>query len=177
MGEFGVLLACSALGLVFAWSAVAKLARFQEWSSTLARYRLGDGVTKIARVGVPLVEIATAALLLTSVSRAGAASTLLLVAGFSLAILRARRVEGDRLPCGCFGKAKARDYRVMLMRNALLAVLAAVILLSGREVAVLGSLGAPGGADALPVLLVGVGAVSAAWMVWAITSMSRGGRS
>lgn len=157
-------LAAAALGLVFAWSGVAKVLRFSRWRAALDGYGL-SGVGPALALAVPLVELAVPALMLSSRSRAGAALALGLLALFSAAILRARAARGDRLPCGCFGGADERDYRMMLARNATLGLLAAVVLARGRDLQPLEDLGAPDAADIVPVVLVVVGVVMIVWLL------------
>lgn len=157
-------LAAVGLGLVFAWSGVAKVFRFSRWRAALDGYGL-SGVGPTLALAVPVVELAVPALMLSAHSRAGAALALGLLALFSATILRARAARGDRLPCGCFGGADERDYRLMLARNATLGLLAAVVLARGRDLQPLEGLGAPDAADIVPVILVVVGAVMIAWLL------------
>ena len=146
---------------VFAWAAVAKIARPGRWRSALARYRLGPSLERIAAYGVPAAEGGVVALLLWGDPRAGAAFALALVSAFSLVVLRARALSGDRVPCGCFGAASTRDYREMLGRNALLAAGAGTLLFAeGRA-----SWVAPDGNEVVAVTLTAVGALLVTWLV------------
>jgi ABC-type proline/glycine betaine transport system permease subunit len=96
------------------------------------------------------------------------------VSAFSLAILRRRSVEGDRFPCACFGRSTTRDYRVMLIRNLLVAVTGAVVMLGGSGVSVFDGLRAPGPGELLPAALVVGGVALITWMVvQASTSLRR----
>ncbi|MGH2753684.1 MAG: MauE/DoxX family redox-associated membrane protein [Actinomycetota bacterium] len=165
------------LGVVFAWSAAAKLLHHQEWLAALARFRLPPVMERSARVVVPVVEFLVPVLFVAGSVRAGAALVVALVAAFSVVILRARRLEGDRLPCGCFGKSKVRDYRLMLMRNSMLGVVAGILLLQGEDVAMFSGLGAPRGSEIVPVALVIVGLSAAAWALWVASSLFRKGQS
>lgn len=152
------------LVLAFSWAGLAKLLRFGRWRAALSGYGFYGGVEKAVALGVPLVELGVVVLLLFGPARAGAALVLALVALFSLAILNARSVRGDRLPCGCFGGRSERDYRLLLIRNAVLGAAAGAMLLVGRD----GSLRAAPGpetSDALPALLTFAGIVLAAWML------------
>ncbi len=123
-----------------------------------------------------MVEGAVPILFIFGASRAAGALSLALLSAFSLAVLRARRLEGDRLPCGCFGKTTSRDYRMMIVRNALLATAAAVALSPGRDVALLEGLGAPNGSEAIAVVLSAAGIGLIAWMVWNLRASLRGER-
>ena len=177
MSEVAVRLLAALLGAVFAWSAVAKLLHMEAWKSALARYRLPAPVERAARGLVPAVELVVPVLILVGSMRAAAALVLVLVGVFSLAVLRARSLEGDRLPCGCFGKTKARDYRLMLVRNSVLAVMASALLLGADDVPLFEGIGAPDGSEILPVVLVLVGLVAVAWIAWSAGSSFRKGQS
>lgn len=128
-------------------------------------------------VGVPAAEAGVPVLVLFDRSRAAAALALALLALFSLALLRARALRGDRLPCGCFGRAGERDYRLMLARNGSLGVLAGTVLAAGRDVRVLEELGAPDASEVIPAALALLGIVVLAWLAWTLSSTVRGGRS
>ena len=158
-----VAIACALLlACVFAWAALAKLVRPARWRSALGRYGLGDRIERVAAYGVPAAEATAALLLLWGDARVGAALGLALVAAFSLAVLRARSLSGDRLPCGCFGGASTRDYREMLGRNALLAAASAVVLLAGRRDI---ALTLPAGGDRIAPTLTAGGLALLLWLV------------
>lgn len=166
--------ASSLLAGAFAWSSIAKIARPLGWSRALRHYRLA--AERFLLVAVPGVEAGTAALLLLGATRAGGALSLALLGAFSLAVVRARSFEGDRLPCGCFGRAEARDYRTMLARNAVLGALAGAVLAPGRDLAFLEGLHAPASDDAVPFALVIVGLGVAARAGWIVSRSLRSGR-
>jgi hypothetical protein len=152
------------LAVVFAWAALAKVVRFRAWREALAGYRLPAGAERAARPSVPAAEGVTVALLVAGgdATQAGAALALALVGAFSLAVLRAQRLQGDRLPCGCFGGAGSRDYRLMLVRNGTLGAAAAIALLYPAAGAV--QVGAPDASQAVPAALAAVGAGLIAWL-------------
>jgi hypothetical protein len=164
-------LAAYILVATFAWAAVAKLAGFGRWAAALEGYGVTGASHRVVSVAVPASELVVAALLATSLRDAGAALAIALLASFSFAIFVAARATGSRLPCGCFGGAKERDYRWMLVRNALLAALAAVVLL-GRELRP----SFEGSLDAVPLALSAVGAAVICWTVWQVVSSLRGRR-
>jgi uncharacterized membrane protein YphA (DoxX/SURF4 family) len=164
------------LASVFAWAAVAKVVRFGAWRSVLAGYRLPAGTERPIAVLVPLVEVAVAALLLIGETRAGAALSVMLLSSFSLALVRARALQGDRLPCGCFGATKERDYKLLLLRNGVLALLPAALLLGGRDVVPTSGVGWPSMSDALPTLLTLAGLVAALWIAREVASSFKKGR-
>ncbi|HEX2196144.1 MAG TPA: MauE/DoxX family redox-associated membrane protein [Actinomycetota bacterium] len=163
----------SLLALAFGWAAVAKVTRFPAWRAALAGYRLPPAVATPALFVVPAAEVGTAFLLARGgdVTRAGAALSVALLAAFSLAVLRARRLQGDRLPCGCFGGSGTRDYRLMLVRNGFLGAVAAAILLVPRAATY--ALESPDSSQTIPVLLVAAGLVLIGWLVLAARGMGR----
>lgn len=128
-------LLASLLALIFAWAAVAKIARFDAWSTALSGYGLPGPLAPAARFGTPLLEAAVAVLLVAGAVSAGAVLALALSVAFCAAILRARSRLGKRLPCGCFGGRSAHDYRGMLALDLGLALAAAAVLASGDAAA------------------------------------------
>jgi Methylamine utilisation protein MauE len=169
-------LAAIVLALTLGWAGVAKAVRFVPWRSSLVGYRLPRSVFPFVLLGLPILELATAALLLTSYTRTGAAMALALVAAFSAAIVRARAITGDRVPCGCFGETKTRDYRSMLVRNAALALAAAVVMVRGEGGGPLQGFAPPRAGELLPAALVIVGVAFVALVAWQAALMSRGHR-
>jgi hypothetical protein len=165
------------LAVVFTWSAVAKLLQWGRWRHVLGRYRPSGWVRLIALPAVPALELAVVLALLAGMTRSAGALTLALLAGFSLAVLRLRSIEGDRLPCGCFGKTTERDYRLVLLRNSFLAILAAVVVAAPAETPLLEGFAAPDGSELLPLILVVVGMGAAGWAAWSVNRSFRGGRS
>ncbi len=162
-----VSVAALVLAVAFGWAALAKVARLQAWRRTLAGYRLPEALERAVLGVVPLAE-GTAAVLLVAgddVTRSGAALVVALLSAFSLAVLRARRIQGDRLPCGCFGGSGRRDYRLMLARNALLGGLAAAVLLVPRVASF--ELEAPDASQVLPAALAALGLALVSWLVLA----------
>jgi hypothetical protein len=172
-----VRLAAVLLALLFAWAAAAKIIRFSAWRSALHGYKLPRPVQVLAVVGVPLLEAGVVALVLVDELLPAGALSLAAISAFSLVILRRRAVEGDRLPCGCFGRTTTRDYRALLARNFLIAILAAAILLGGEGVSLFDGLGAPGPGDVLPITLALAGISLTLWMVLKVAGMyqERGG--
>lgn len=175
MPEIAVRAAIYVLAATFLWSAAAKVLNYSGWRSTLRRYRLGR-FEPIVAVGAPVAEAAAAAGVLAGPLKAGAAAILALLAAFSAAIVRLHRLEGNRLPCGCFGRTKERDFRVMLARNVLLASLASAILLSDREVDPFEGIGAPDGAETVAALLTIAGVVAGIWIGLAVARALKKGR-
>lgn len=156
------------LAAAFGWAALAKVLRFSAWREALAGYRLPPAAERAARPAVPLVEVVAAGLLAAGgdASKAGAALAIALLAAFSLAVLRAQRLQGDRLPCGCFGGSGRRDYRLMLVRNATLGGAAATALLFPGALSIAPD--APGSAEAVPAVLAAAGLVLVVWLAVAV---------
>ena len=170
MSDPVVRIAAALLAATFAWAAFAKAVRWSRWRAALAGYELPPLLRTLALGGVPLAEAGAAGLLLAGVTHVGAAATVALLASFSAALLYARERRGNRLPCGCFGRATDRDYRVLLVRNGTLGILAAALLASRRDLAPAGGWTAPSRADLLPAALVAAGAALVAWTLWQVRS-------
>jgi Methylamine utilisation protein MauE len=151
------------VALVFGWGAIAKLVRFSQWQHALGSYRLPRLIGRAASMLVPLAELAVAGLFVTDHALAGAALTVALLAVFSLALLSARQIQGNRLPCGCFGRATPHDYRLLVARNGALACLAAVVLIDGRNHLFTDAI-RPNSTTLLPAALVVLGLSMALWM-------------
>jgi hypothetical protein len=151
------------LALAFAWAAVAKLSGFGRWRTALAGYGLPSAIEPATALLVPFAEMAVAFVTIAVSVRSGAVTAAVMLALFSLAILRARSVKGDRLPCGCFGGSTERHYSAMLMRNAALGVAAAISLFgSGGPGGAVDSM--PEGTDVLPATLVLAGLALVGWV-------------
>jgi len=166
--------AAAVLSIAFGSAAAAKIVGRRRWARALASFRLGP-LEGAALVGVPLVELALATLpFLGLVSTAGLASLAVLWV-FSAAIVVGRVRVGRRLDCGCFGASRARDYRLLLARNAALAVVAVVAWREGRDAWIGGSLAAPSGSDLVPATLVALGLALAIWVsVRVVVTVRRG---
>ena len=159
-------LAALALAAMFGWAAVAKVVWPTGWRAAVGGFGLGGPTEQMVAVGVPVAELAVASTILWGSARAGAALALALLAAFSAAVVRARARQGDRLPCGCFGRVTVRDYRTMLGRNALGGALTAIVLLSGVQVGILEGAVAPSGPELLPAALICLGTILAGWTLW-----------
>ena len=168
--------AAGVLGAVFAWSAGGKLLRPTDWRRAGSALSLRVPLDRVAAIGAPVAEAGVLGLVVAGVHRMAGIAGLALLVVFSLAVMRARRRAGDLVPCGCFGTVKARDYRVLLLRNAVLAVVAAVAAIWGSDVPRLRSPGIPTGADVLPLAFAVVGLSVAAWtVVRSVRSLGRRG--
>ena len=168
--------AAGVLGAVFAWSAGGKLLRPTDWRRAGSALGLRVPLDRVAAIGAPVAEAGVLGLVVAGLHRTAGIAGLALLLVFSLAVMRARRRAGDLVPCGCFGTVKARDYRMLLLRNAVLAVVAAVAAIWGSDVPRLRSPGIPTGADALPMAFAVVGLSVATWtVVRSVRSLGRRG--
>jgi hypothetical protein len=156
--------AAAALAIALAWAAVSKVVSARSWRRALSGYGLPAPVERVAAVVVPLAEASVPLLVLAGSPRIAGIAAAVLLLGFSAAILVARARRGaDRLPCGCFGGARVRDYRAMLGRNAILAGVAVLAAAGGSDAAVRPRIVAPGREDLLPAAIVLVSLAVASW--------------
>lgn len=146
------------LALLFGWASVAKLVRLRPWGATLRGYGLPGPVESLAFPVVPVAETAVPVLALSGHVRVAGGLALSLLLLFSAAVLRARRVRGRKLPCGCFGKTKSRDYRILLLRNAALGFAAVAALAGDPGRSPLDAVRWPVMAEAVPAVFVLLGA-------------------
>ena len=159
------------LSIAFAWAAFSKLASYQRWRSALRGYGLPGGLERAALWGTPALEFIAVVLTLTGPIEVAGALILTLLASFSIVVLRARAIKGDRLPCGCFGGSTERDYRLMLIRNAVLGLPAAVLVLSG-DAGLIDRLDSLQGSDLLPLGLVLLAGGLIVWMTTGLLDMT-----
>jgi hypothetical protein len=123
-------------------------------------------VARGARWGVPVAEAIVALLVMLGRPRAAATWALVLLAGFTVELVRIRRAAGGRVPCGCFGSRATIPVRTALLRNAGLAALAVgVVVLADPDGASVG-LAAPGTADAIPLVLAAGSSVAGVLLGW-----------
>ncbi len=169
--SLAVVLAC-----VFLWAAASKVVLRSQWVASLGVYGLGGAGARAVAWVVPLVETMVAGALLVMPVRAAAAAYLATLGIFSLGLLRARLRRGARLPCGCFGRTKERDYRVLLARNGVLGLLAGVIMVRGGERSILAGANLPGAGEVLPAVLVASGLVVVGWTLIQVGTLFRNGK-
>ena len=169
-------LAAAALTVTFGASALAKLAGWVRWRRALRSYGLPATIERVSALAVPIVEGLVAILALLGLGSSAGLLALSLVSAFSAAILLAR-ARGDRLiDCGCFGAPRRLDYRVLLLRNGVLAIVAVLAWRRGEDAWVAGWLGVPRGSELLPAAITLAGLVLAAWVtVQAIRTLGRRG--
>ncbi|HWC13902.1 MAG TPA: MauE/DoxX family redox-associated membrane protein [Actinomycetota bacterium] len=156
----------------FLWAGASKLVTYSRWRGIVRRYALPSPVRSVSTLVVPLLELGVAFLIVLVSPRGGAAVALANLCLFSLAVLRARSLNGDKLPCGCFGGAEERHYATMLWRNFALALLVAVVL-RGPEAPITAGASLPGRGDMIPAALTLVGAAVVVWMLSQFHGSSR----
>lgn len=109
------------LAAVFVRAGVAKLSRRAETEAGLRAMRVP--AARPLALGVPLVELATAVLLIAA-PRAGGIASLVLLVIFTGVLVRAI-ASGVTAPCNCFGAARAEPVSIKdVVRNIVLAGLA-----------------------------------------------------
>lgn len=172
MPETTARIASILLAVAFAWAGTAKLLTYRRWRGVLERYELPRPLRAVVAPVVPVAELAIAVVSLFVAPRVGAIASVGALAAFSLAIMRARALQGDRLPCGCFGGSSERNYQTMIVRNAALGTLATIVLIARLETGI-GLPPAPTAADAVPVALVVVGCVVGVWTALHVASSLR----
>lgn len=172
MPETTARIAAVILSVAFGWASATKVFSFARWNLVLNGYGLPRAITSIAAPLVPVAEIGIALCLLFVSTRAGAAAALAMLAAFCLAILRARSIKGDRLPCGCFGGSESRRYQTMMWRNGFLGMLAAVVLLA-RDPVEVWIPATPRADEWFPAALVVIGASVALWTVLHVSAALR----
>jgi hypothetical protein len=160
----GGAVAAALLALAFGAAAAVKLLRPRVWRRALASYRLPAALERSGATLVPLAELSIVALAFLGRSSTAGLVSLVVLGVFSAAIVAGRLRIGTRLDCGCFGAAKERDYRLLLLRNGALAVVAAFAWRDGVDAPIGGSLGVPAGGELLPAGLVVAGIGLAIWL-------------
>lgn len=143
---------------------MAKVVRWRDWRGALGAYGFAPRLETPVAALLPLTEAGVVILLVLGPARAGAALSLALLSGFSLAVLQARSRVGDRVPCGCFGRTEERDWRLILLRNSLLAAFAAILLLAGDRSGILNRAASITAGDLIPALLVMAGLALILWL-------------
>lgn len=160
-----VLVARAVLATVFAIAAVAKLLDRQGSQAALKAFGVPTRALPAAAVLLPIVELATAAALIpASSARSAAAAALVLLLAF-IAAIAAALVRGEAPDCHCFGQLhSAPAGRGALVRNALLAAAAGIVVWSGPGPAIHAS---------VTELTAVVSTGAAVLLLWTVTQMRR----
>ena len=176
LGDRVATAAAGTVALFFAWSAIAKLVAPASWRRVLAGYGLPRPVERAVPPVLPALELAVPAAVVLGAPAAACALAVALLLVFSGVILRTRlRGDGDRIACGCFGGASARDYRALLARNAALAAVAVGGARAPAQ-AVAWWPAAPEPGELLPFVLAVAGTGVALLTVWRSATWLRGQR-
>ena len=170
--------AAAVLAVAFAWAALSKATGWETWRRTLAEHRLPRWVESLATWAVPILEALVPVLVVSGLARAAAIVALVLLASFTAEAVRAWRRYGSRVPCGCFGGREAVPPGTLLLRNAALAGLAALVFVRSKGGAVVSWPGMPGPGEILPMVLATTGVGVAGFTAWtAIRWLGRGART
>jgi hypothetical protein len=176
-GDIGDLggVAAVVLAIAFGWAAVTKVVHARRWRRSLQSYRFDGGFERAVAVGVPLVELGIGVLPFLGLPSTAGVLSLGVLGAFSVGIVAARIRNGPRLDCGCFGAARARDYRLLLARNGALAIVALVAWRRGTDTWIGTGVVAPSGGELVPAALVALGLVLATLVVVATVRTVRRG--
>lgn len=157
------------LAVIFVTAGVAKLLDQQGSRVALAGFGVPEPVVRPAGLLLPLAEIATAVLLvLHETARWGGVAALALLLAFVAGIASAM-AQGRAPDCHCFGQIhSAPAGRGTLIRNAVLAALAVVVVARGPAPAIDDWFAARTAAE---LVAIGLGVLSAvmagiAWRLW-----------
>jgi peroxiredoxin len=120
------------LTVVLAASGTAKLLDLRGSAATLRGFGIPERLLNPGAVGLPLAELAIAALLIPApTSRAGAVAAAVLFSAFALAIATSL-LRGRRPDCGCFGRLHSAPIGLStLARAGGLAALAGLLAVEG----------------------------------------------
>ena len=167
--DTAVLLTRVLLAVVFATAGVGKLLDLKASRESLRDFGMPAGVANAAGVLLPIAELVTAVLLLLApTAQIGAVLALLLLGAFIFGIARAMR-QGFAPDCNCFGQIhSAPAGRQTLIRNGILAALAAFVLIGGGGPAIDGWIGDRSAAElaALVGVVAAVGLGAWALQLW-----------
>jgi methylamine dehydrogenase accessory protein MauD len=167
--DTAVFLTRALLAVVFATAGVGKLLDLEGSRRSLRDFGVPERFASVAGTLLPIVELVTAALLLIApTAQWGALLALLLLLAFIAGITRAMR-QGVAPDCNCFGQIhSAPAGRGTLVRNGVLAALAAFVLIGGPGPALDDWIGDRSGAElvALVGVVAAVGLGAWAFQLW-----------
>jgi uncharacterized membrane protein YphA (DoxX/SURF4 family)/thiol-disulfide isomerase/thioredoxin len=157
------------LAAVFALAGTAKLFDLAGSRKAVADFGVPARFAPVVGVLVPLAEIAAAVMLLfVPTARWGALLALLLLLVFIAGVANAMR-KGLDVDCGCFGKVySATASSATLVRNGILAVLAAVVVVHGPGPAINDWFAARSAAElvAIAAVILAIALAAACWWQW-----------
>jgi methylamine dehydrogenase accessory protein MauD len=170
-----LLIARLALSAIFAVAALGKLADPAGTRESLVQFGLPGAPARLGSRALPLVELIVAILLVPTPSgRVGAVGALALLATFTAAIGWAL-VRRQTPECHCFGVIhSARVGPATLLRSALLAAIAAILVVSGPGRDLGDALGGINAATLAAALVICSAIVVQGWFGWQL--MRQNGR-
>jgi hypothetical protein len=161
---------------VFGWAAAAKTIAHRRWRRALAAHQLPRAFEGLATWGTPIAEALVPALVVLGYGRAASAWALLVLAAFSIELVRVRARVGPSVPCGCFGGRSTIDAGRLWTRNAALAAVALLVVAFGADAPAVEWPGRPGPGEALPMVLAIVGVAVTGWTAWRASTWLGGDR-
>jgi peroxiredoxin len=155
------------LAVVFAVAGVAKLVDRTGTRRAVEAFGVPARLASAGATLLPLVELAIAAALIpASTAGSGALAAVALLAIFSVAIARTLRT-GSAPDCNCFGGLTQTEIgRGTLVRNLVLAALAAFVLFSGVTVSAFRWVIVPAARDRPGIAILVVGLAGLSWFCW-----------
>ena len=122
--------AAVALGLVFEWSGVAKVASRDAWQVAGTPFSTGKAaVDRLVRMALPWLEVVVGALLILRIQPIPVATVaLVMLVVFTVALARVL-ATGQRPSCMCFGATRAQPVSwVSVSRNLVLVAVACAVI-------------------------------------------------
>ena len=121
-----IVVASVLLGAVFVFSGITKVAATQQWRAQAS----GLGVPGFVVSALPIVELATGALLAAQIARRPVAIVAAALLVSFTTLLMVRLSQGRRPPCACFGALSTKPISwTSVARNAAFIALALVVAL------------------------------------------------
>jgi uncharacterized membrane protein YphA (DoxX/SURF4 family) len=121
-----------ALGLIFVWAGVSKLAQGKEWSISTTPFSTGrTSIDALVKWALPWCEVVLGALLITQVALVvtGVAACILL-AGFTVRIVQLLR-RGETPSCRCFGAVSRAPLSMNhVWRNVVFLILSVLVVVA-----------------------------------------------
>jgi peroxiredoxin len=154
------------LAVVFATAGVAKLRDRPGSRNALRGFGIPEFAVPAGAVLLPVAELATAVALVPEASAQwGGLAALILLVGFTAGITNAM-ARGDAPDCHCFGQLHSEPAgRRTLIRNALLVVPAALVVVEGPGPTVDGWIQARTAAELVAVAVSAIAVLLAAWVL------------
>jgi hypothetical protein len=153
---------------VFAVAGIAKLADQAGTRRAIEAFGVGPRLAPISALLLPVAELAIAVLLLTASAPWGGAAAVLILLVFSAAIARSLH-RGSTPDCNCFGGLSQTEVgRGTLLRNLILAVLAALVAVSieGKAVGAFRWITVPAPQDRAAIVLMTGALAGLGWFCW-----------